>query len=79
MTAKPPLGHVLPRRARLTIDDALADTRVVLINGARQSGKSTIVAEIGRQRGASWQSLDRATTRAAAQYDPTSFVQTDGM
>jgi polynucleotide 5'-kinase involved in rRNA processing len=33
----------LPRQARALVDEAMADTRVVLVNGARQSGKSTLV------------------------------------
>lgn len=56
------------------VEEALADTRVVLVNGARQAGKSTLVAQIGAARGAEWRSLDRATTREAARYDPTGFV-----
>lgn len=36
-----PLGRLLPRRAEPQVRAALQDTRVVLINGARQSGKST--------------------------------------
>src|SRR5215813_15032834 len=33
----------VPRHAASAITDALADTRVVLVNGARQAGKSTLV------------------------------------
>ncbi|MFW6694150.1 ATP-binding protein [Streptomyces sp. MAR4 CNX-425] len=69
-----PIGRILPRRTATAIDEALADTRVVLVNGARQSGKSTLVAQIGNARGAEWRSLDRAATRQAAAFDPTEFV-----
>jgi predicted AAA+ superfamily ATPase len=51
---------------------------VVLINGARQSGKSTLVAQIGRARGAEWRSLDRPTMREAAAFDPETFVHSSG-
>ncbi|UOE42884.1 ATP-binding protein [Agromyces larvae] len=74
-----PIGRILPRHAHRAVEDALADTRVVLINGARQCGKSTIVAQIGADRGAEWRSLDRAATRHAAEFDPTSFVRDDQM
>ncbi|HEU0190492.1 MAG TPA: ATP-binding protein [Mycobacterium sp.] len=47
---------------------------MVLVNGARQCGKSTLVATIGNAYGASWRSMDRAATRQAAEYDPTEFV-----
>ena len=33
--------------ARVLVDEAMADTRVVLVNGARQSGKSTLVRLVG--------------------------------
>ena len=69
-----PIGRILPRHATRAVEEALADTRVVLVNGARQCGKSTLVAQLGRQHGAVWRSLDRASTRQAAEYDPTEFV-----
>lgn len=69
-----PIGRILPRHAAVAVQHALADTRVVLLNGARQAGKSTLVAEIGNARGAEWRSLDRAATRQAAAFDPPEFV-----
>lgn len=72
-----PLGRILPRHAAAAVNDALGDTRVVLVNGARQCGKSTLVARIGDAHGAAWRTLDRAATRQAAEYDPTEFVASD--
>jgi uncharacterized protein len=69
-----PIGRILPRRAEALIEAALADTRVVLINGARQCGKSTLVAQIAGGRRSEWRSLDRAATRQSAEFDPTEFV-----
>jgi len=69
-----PIGRILPRHAGAIVEEALGDTRVVLVNGARQCGKSTLVAQIGAARGAEWRSLDRAVTRQAALFDPTEFV-----
>jgi uncharacterized protein len=69
-----PIGRILPRHAAATVEAALDDTRVVLVNGARQSGKSTLVAKVAGSRDAEWRSLDRAATRQAAQFDPTEFV-----
>ncbi|WP_205547861.1 ATP-binding protein [Leucobacter sp. wl10] len=74
-----PMGRILPRRSRNAIEDALADTRVVLITGARQCGKSTLVNQVTRARDAEWRSLDRAATRQAALFDPTSFVEADDL
>jgi len=72
---KSPLGRIIERQAAKPIAEALADTRVVLVNGARQCGKSTLVAQIAAQRHAEWFSLDRAETLAAARRDPTGFVR----
>ena len=69
-----PIGRFIPRHSAAGVRDALADTRVVLVNGARQCGKSTLVAQVGQERKAEWRSLDRAATRQAAEYDPTEFV-----
>ncbi|MCL2594012.1 MAG: ATP-binding protein [Promicromonosporaceae bacterium] len=65
----------LSRRAAMQVAEALSDTRVVLVNGARQSGKSTLVKKIGQATGATWYSLDDADTRDAARRDPASFVR----
>ncbi len=69
-----PLGRVLPRRAASIVADALADTRVVLVTGARQCGKSTLVRVQAKDRSAEWRNLDSAVTRQAAASDPTGFV-----
>jgi len=74
-----PIGRILPRHAIVAVEQALADTRVVLVNGARQSGKSTLVAQVGIARAAEWRSLDRAVTREAARFDPTGFVAATGL
>jgi len=68
-------GEMIPRHASESITAAMADTRVVLINGARQSGKSTLVKQLGRQVGAHWFTLDDAASRELARTDPTSFVR----
>lgn len=55
--------------------EALHDTRVVLIAGARQAGKSTLAAEVAtHDHPARFLSLDDKATRDAAIADPTGFV-----
>jgi predicted AAA+ superfamily ATPase len=56
------------------VREALADTRVVLVNGARQGGKSTLVRVIAKELRAEWRNLDSALVRQAAEADPTGFV-----
>ncbi|MFT4295882.1 MAG: ATP-binding protein [Micropruina sp.] len=46
----------------------------MLLNGARQCGKSTLAAVLTQSLGAEWRSLDSATWRHAAANDPTEFV-----
>jgi|SRR5882724_11300265 len=54
---------------------ALGDRPVVLLNGARQVGKSTLVQELGAgARPARYLTLDDAAVRTAAEYDPAGFL-----
>lgn len=70
---------LVPRRAAGAISDALADTRVVLVNGARQVGKSTLVRAVAADRDAEWRDLDRVADRQSALADPEGFVAFDGL
>jgi uncharacterized protein len=74
-----PLGRIIPRHAVAPVEEALSDTRVVLINGARQCGKSTLVAQVGAEHGAEWRSMDNALTRQAAKEQPADFVLSDDL
>lgn len=72
-----PLGRLLPRHAASVVAEALADTRVVLVNGARQSGKSTLVRVVGEAHGFAFRSLDQTVARQAAHDDPEGFVDVE--
>lgn len=62
--------HLTPR-----VLEALADTPVVLLNGPRQAGKSTLAQEVAsREHPARYLTLDDATTLAAARNDPQGFL-----
>src|SRR5436305_379353 len=62
--------HIAERLA-----DALGDSPVVLINGARQTGKSTLVQSLAAGgHPARYLTLDDATVHAAATDDPTGFL-----
>lgn len=65
-----------PRHLAPLLADALSDTPVVLVNGARQSGKSTLVQSLPSPAGAARQylTLDDAVVLNAARSDPTGFV-----
>ena len=71
---------LVPRHALTLIESALGDTRIVLINGARQTGKSTLADVVSaHQPGSELRSLDQPQWLAAARDDPTGFVRHDGL
>ncbi len=53
---------------------ALADTRVVLLNGARQTGKSTLARSVAEARAAPYLSLDDPTVLSLARSDPFALL-----
>lgn len=62
------------RFAKTRIQQALDDTRVVLISGPRQSGKTTLATEIAADE-IPFFTLDEATVLAAANNDPVGFLR----
>lgn len=69
-----------PRRAFELVNEALDDTRIVVINGARQVGKSTLAQRATKDRPDSVSRyLDDAETRLAAEGDPLSFARHEGL
>jgi uncharacterized protein len=69
----------VPRRAASAVADALADTRVILVSGARQVGKSTLVRQIAMDSAAEWRDLDLPQDRQSALEDPVGFVSFYGL
>lgn len=68
------------RHLERVISEALDDTRVVIVNGARQAGKSTAVHRLVRDRpGVRERQLDRPNELNAARFDPSAFVVHDGL
>ncbi len=62
------------RFAKSRIEEALTDTRVVLISGPRQSGKTTLAIDIAAEQ-IPFFTLDDATVLAAANDDPVGFLR----
>jgi predicted AAA+ superfamily ATPase len=66
---------LFPRSLRQDVVDALADSRAVAILGARQVGKSTLVAQIvSDEHPARLITLDDQPTAEAARADPVGFI-----
>lgn len=65
----------LARHVRPRVLEALNDTRIVVIQGARQVGKTTLMQEIVQERGGRLVSFDDEQTLTLAQHDPRGFLQ----
>ncbi|MFT4036349.1 MAG: ATP-binding protein [Patulibacter sp.] len=65
----------IPRKIAQRVVDALDDTRVVVILGPRQAGKTTLVRSLAPTHGArTYVTLDDHPTRTLAQSDPDGFI-----
>jgi hypothetical protein len=66
--------NLYPRFARRLLEEALADTPVVLVHGPRQCGKTTLSRMVGDAAGYAYITFDDDVQLAAAQADPVGFV-----
>jgi predicted AAA+ superfamily ATPase len=66
-----------PRHISPLLAESLSDTPVVVINGARQSGKSTLVQSVSLKGAAPrrYLTMDDAVVLNAAKSDPAGFIQ----
>src|ERR1039458_2953319 len=65
-----------PRSITDAVLAALTDTPVVMLHGARQTGKTTLAQHIARvAHPARYVTLDDAVVLAAARTDPTAFLK----
>jgi hypothetical protein len=67
------------RHIESAVRAALADTPVVFLNGARQTGKSTLAGALASTLGARYLTLDDPAVLAAAAADPVDFVSGLGL
>ncbi len=75
-----PRTEHLPRKAFHQVLEALTDTRIVVLNGARQVGKSTLAEAVAKAtEGSRIRYLDQSQTRLAAQDDPAQFLEHEGL
>ena len=66
---------MIRRNIQSRIQDALADTPVVLLNGARQTGKTTLVQSLAGNLSAQYFTLDDVATLALARGEPAGFIR----
>lgn len=65
---------MIRRNIEASVRSALADTPVVLLTGARQTGKTTLARALADDRGAEYFTLDDATTLSLCAADPSGFI-----
>lgn len=69
---------MLSRNVSLRVQEALSDTPIVLLVGARQVGKTTIAHEVATRTEAVFVSLDSKSAFDFAERDPEGFVRQAG-
>ncbi len=65
---------MIPRASEFLLVEALEDTPIVVIHGARQCGKTTLAKKVGQLHGYSYFTFDDEDTRQYASDDPRGFV-----
>lgn len=68
------MSELVERFALHRLVDWAGAFRVVIVNGPRQAGKTTLLRQFQRSHGGSFRSLDDATTLRSAQDAPTDFA-----
>lgn len=67
--------ELIPRFISARAAEFLSSFRVVIINGPRQSGKTTLLKQLNQELRGSYVSLDEGALRAAARADPGVFIE----
>lgn len=66
---------IFERNIRFKLEKALSFSPVVLLNGARQTGKTTLAKELAKARGYVYITFDDMEVLNAAQSDPQGFIK----
>lgn len=75
----PQIRTILPRAATAALDELLEIFPVVVVTGARQTGKSTLVSTHPRLQRRTLLTLDDLGTKADAMADPAGFVRRESL
>lgn len=65
---------LIPRRISNLAEEYLQSFRVLIVNGPRQSGKTTLLRQLNDVCAGTYLTLDDGALRAAAQADPAAFI-----
>ena len=64
----------IPRHARSLVEESLVEARVVVVNGPRQAGKTTLARRLRAELGGTFITLDDETLLESARADPVGFI-----
>ena len=68
------MADLFPRLAQGLLDELASVLRIVIVNGPRQSGKTTMLRQYQRVHGGSYRTLDNRQDQEAALADPVAFA-----
>jgi predicted AAA+ superfamily ATPase len=68
------MPDLVPRLAQGLLDELAPALRIVIVNGPRQSGKTTMLRQYQRVHGGSYRTLDNRQDQEAALADPVAFA-----
>lgn len=68
------MPDLVPRLAQDLLDELAAALRIVIVNGPRQSGKTTMLKQYQRAHGGSYRTLDNRQDQEAGLADPVAFA-----
>jgi len=68
------MADLVPRLAQGLLDELASALRIVIVNGPRQSGKTTMLRQYQRVHGGSYRTLDNRQDQEAAMADPVAFA-----
>ena len=68
------MAELVPRMAQELLDALVAALRIVIVNGPRQSGKTTMLKQYQLAHGGSYRTLDNRQDQEAAVADPVAFA-----
>jgi predicted AAA+ superfamily ATPase len=72
------MADLVPRMAQDLLDALVAALRIVIVNGPRQSGKTTMLKQYQLVHGGSYRTLDNRQDQEAAIADPVAFAAQGG-
>ncbi len=72
-------SDLVKRRLSSVLEERIGESPVVLIEGPRSVGKSTLLRQVAAQHNADVLDLDREDIRTAASRDPEGFISSDSL